>query len=97
MNIIPLNIIQYDYIKNEYNLNVKFYKFEENPLEKICSDYNLKYEHIHRLKTNYPSDSFGTIMIGRQNILYLNCVKKILNTLIIRRNKMKIEIHYCTS
>ena len=60
VNNIPgkYHFIQYDYIKNEYNLNVKFYKFEENPLEKICSDYNLKYEHIHRLKTNYPSDSF---------------------------------------
>ena len=67
---------QYDYIKNKYNLNVKIYKFEENPLEKICMDYNLKYEPIHRLKTNYKYDSFWDYYDSEKKQIVFELCKK---------------------
>ena len=67
---------QYDYIKNKYNLNVKIYKFEENPLEKICIDYNLKFEQIHRLKTNYKYDSFWDYYDSEKKQIVFELCKK---------------------
>lgn len=46
------NLLQYDFIKNNSNLKIKIYKFEENPHQKICDDYNLEYLEIHELNRN---------------------------------------------
>lgn len=46
------NLLQYDFIKNNKNLKIKIYKFEENPHQKICDDYNLDYLEIHELNRN---------------------------------------------
>lgn len=35
---------QLDYILNDYGINVKIYKFEEEPHKAICKDYGLPYD-----------------------------------------------------
>lgn len=65
---------QIEFIKNSNNIKIKIFKFEEEPIEKICKDFNIKYnKNIHLLyspRDKYKSYNYDNDMIKIVNILF---------------------------
>ena len=75
---IPTKNIQYDYIKSD-NIVVKYYKFEENPIQNICLDIGVDYKSTHLLNRNYDRleiYNYDNEMIKMVNELFLEDFKK---------------------
>jgi hypothetical protein len=75
---IPNKNIQYDYIKCD-NIVVNYYKFEENPIQNICSDIGVDYNNTHLNKKNYDRlkiFDYDDEMINMVNKLFLEDFKK---------------------
>jgi len=76
---IPVKNTQYDYIKCDNNVVVKYYKFEENPIQNICSDIGVDYNNIHLINRNYNRlkiYDYDDEMINMVNELFLEDFKK---------------------
>ena len=65
---------QSDFIKNNKNIKVKYYKFEENPIKKICNNYSIDYDNsIHLL--NHKRDK---IKLYNYDLNMIKIVNKLL-------------------
>ncbi len=89
---LPMKKTQYDYIKSD-EVVVKFYKFEENPIQKICSDIGVDYENIHLVNRNYGRlqiYNYDNEMLNMVNELFLEDFKKFDYKMIHDINELKI-------